>query len=195
MAIGTPRRRRSDLPDDAGRVPDGEDAGREVAIHHRTGSDDGVFADCDSGQNDGAPAQPNVGRNGYGLARLPFGSTGFWVEGMGGSEELNVGPDLDVVADGDGGNIESHQAEVHERPVADPDLPPVIAVEGRPNLALSADGTEKLIQDSAPLIVVLGRGLVERILKASGTKGVGHDLRIVGPVELACQHPLALGRS
>ena len=80
-----------------------------------------------------------IGRAASHLSRRGPGSTGCV-----GGEELHVRPDLHVVADGHGRDVEAHQAEVGERARTDERLVPVVAAERRPDLAALAERAEQL---------------------------------------------------
>jgi hypothetical protein len=105
---------------------------------------------------------------------------------------LHVRPDLHVVADGDGGDVEGDQPEVGERPGADADLVAVVAHEGRADLAAGAEPAEELLEDPS-LRARRGRGrAVEPCQELPGPRGLGDQLGVVGDVEVAGQHPLPL---
>ncbi len=110
-------------------------------------------------------------------------------------QELDVRTDLNVVADHDLGDIEGHQAEVHERPGPDVDLIAVIAVHGRPDLRSFAEISEQVVQKT-PAQVGIGCGAaVEPLHQGHGPQVVSCQFGVVGDVEVTGEHAFALGSS
>ena len=64
-------------------------------------------------------------------------------------EELDVGADLGVVADGDFGDVEGDESPVDEGARADVSLVAVVAAEGGADGCGLAEGTEELAKDGA----------------------------------------------
>src|SRR4029450_6648934 len=64
-------------------------------------------------------------------ARPRVGPAGLSLHRMGRGQELDVGADLDVVTDGDGGHVQQHAAEVDEGPRPDVNLVAVVAGQRR----------------------------------------------------------------
>jgi hypothetical protein len=179
--------------DDAGRVAHRHDIRRQAPGHNRPAADDGVLPDRHAGQHDRTAPEPDVVADRDRFGRLPLVPPRLRLDRVGGGEELDVGPDLDVVPDGDRRDVEGDQTEVRKTPRADVDLAAVVDVQRWPDLGAFADGAEQLLQQLAaqgPLADrrrVVGGRQVQR-----PAAGLG-ELGVVGDVELAGEHPLAHG--
>ena len=181
----------SEAAHDAGRGADRDHVGGQVAGDDRAGADHGVVADADAGADDDAAAEPDVVADGDGLGGLPLVAAGAGIERVGGGEQLHVGADLHVVADGDGGDVEDDEPEVGEGAGSDAGLVAVVAAERRPDLAALAVRPQQL-GEQLPQQRRVGRvGGVDAVGQAQGAELVGDDLRVVGEVGLAGEHPLA----
>jgi hypothetical protein len=111
---------------------------------------------------------------------------------MRGGEQLNRRPDLDVVADGDGRRIEHDGPVVDEATLANRDLPAVVAVEGREDVAVRPERPEQLVQDAPALCRPAVAHSVEAEQQVRAPVALRHQVRIIGPVWQAPHHPIAL---
>src|SRR4029453_2911438 len=91
------------------------------------------------------PSQTFVG-DGDGLGRLPLGPAGLRFQRVGRGQELNIGADLYVVADPDGGHVEQDHPDVDEGPRPDMDLVAVVAVQRRADLGALPHRAQQLAQ-------------------------------------------------
>jgi hypothetical protein len=107
-------------------------------------------------------------------------------------EELDVGTDLHVVADGDGGHVEQDDAEVDEGPRPDTGLVAVVTAQGWADLAAFTECAEQLAEQGKSSLEVRGIAVVEPPGEVEGTQAVGGELGVAGHVEVAGEHPLAL---
>jgi hypothetical protein len=107
-------------------------------------------------------------------------------------EQLDVRPDLDVVADRDRRDVERDQAEVHERPRPDLDLVAVVDVQRSAYLGVLADRAEKLREQPLPQSGICGSREVQLMHQCVCPLGLLREHRVVGDVEIAREQPLAL---
>src|SRR5215217_2929576 len=107
---------------------------RHVLGYDRACTDDGVLANTHPTKDYRASAKPHVIPYRDRLSRLPLRPTQLCVGRMRRRQELDVRPDLNVVADHNPGDVEGHQAEVGERTDPDVNLVDIIAVQRWPDL-------------------------------------------------------------
>ena len=137
-------------------------------MHDRAHADDGVLADPYSGQDDRATAEPHVRTDVDRFRRLPLVASEVRVDGVRRCEQLHVRADLDVVADGDGCDVERDEPEVREGPGADADPGAVVAEERWTDLAPRAELGEELVEDATTFVGLVGEGPVEHVLEPAG---------------------------
>jgi hypothetical protein len=111
---------------------------------------------------------------------------------MGRGQELDVGADLHVVADPDGGHVQQDDPEVDEAPSPDVGLVAVVAVQGRADLGALPYRAQQLLQQGPPRVGVGGVAGAELAGEGERPQVVGGQLGIVGDVELTGEHPVAL---
>src|SRR4051812_33757280 len=180
-----------DRADHAGRVADGDDVRRQVPGHDRPSADDGVVADRHTGQHDDATTEPYVVTDGDRLRRLPLVATGAGLNGMGRGQQLDVRPDLHVVADGDRSDIERDEPEVGEAPSPEADLGAVVDEQRWPDRRPLPDRAEHLLEKhAAQRLLPRGRRVVGRHEVQRDRVGLG-QLRVVEDVQVPGEHPLA----
>src|SRR5690606_27604895 len=174
--------------DRPGRTPDRDDTGRHVPGHHRAGADHGVVADGHARQHDDPAAQPHVVPDGDGPGGLQLVAARLRLQRVCGGEQLHVGPDLAVLADGDRRDVQRGQVVVDEGAGADGDVAAVVDVQRRPDLGLLAERAEEFFQQGPRRPGVLGEGGLVAGGQAHGPLLAAGDLRVVGDVEVTRLH-------
>src|SRR5918998_1516049 len=140
-------RRRSALPEQPRGISGDGRARGDVSRHHAARADDGVVANGDAGQEDRAAADPDVAADPDGPAALEALAPERGIAGMVGGEHLHGRPDLAAVTDRDLDHIEEDAAEAHEHAASEADVGAVVAMEGRPDDNILADGAKELAQE------------------------------------------------
>src|SRR6185312_12002562 len=129
----------SDLANDTRRIADRKAARRQVAGDDAAGADDAAVADRHAGEDYRAAADPYAAADADRPRHLPSGDALGAVEWVGGRVELNRRTHLQIVADLDRRAVEEDAVEVDKGAVADPDVGPVVASEGRLDIRGIAD--------------------------------------------------------
>jgi hypothetical protein len=99
--------------------------------------------------------------------------------------------DLARGADRDRREVEHHRLDVDERPVADADRA-VLAVEGRTHDDALADVPQRPAEQPIALVPCSRRSPIELRKQFLHAVELGFVVGVVGDVQLAPQHPLAL---
>src|SRR5690606_16337905 len=136
-------------------VAHGDDACGDVLGDHRAGADDGVVADGHPRADDDSAAEPDVVADGDGQRGLQLVAAGPRFHGVRGGEELDVGSDLAVLADGDPGDVQCGQVVVDEGAGADGEVAAVVDVQGRAYVDAVTGGGEELGEDRPGFVGVL----------------------------------------
>ncbi len=177
--------------DHARGVADGNGVGRKVSSDDGSGTDDRVLPDRDAGQHDDAAAEPHVVSDGDGLRGFPLLASGFGLDRVRGSQQLNVRADLNIVADGDAGDVECDKPVIGEAASANGDLVAVVHIQRRADLGTLPNRPEQLRDEPTAQRALPGRGGVvggHEVLRGAELLA---DLGIVSDVEVPGKHPLA----
>ena len=178
---------------DPRRVADHRRAGRHVPRHDGAGTDDRVVAHRHARQDQGGPADPDVGADRDRATELEAGPARLGIARVVRGEDLDARPDLRARTDRHRDHVEDHAAEVEERLRAERDVVAVVAMEWRPDHRLRADAAEMGGQQRVPLRRrQRQRGVVVREPRHVGG-GIPSKLGIARAVERAREHLLFLG--
>ena len=174
------------LLDHARRVTDREHARGDVFRDDGAGADDRVISDRDSGQHDHAAAEPHVVADRDGVSRFDPGPAGLVPERVERCEELALRADENVVADRDGGDVESGEAEVDFDVVAEVHVRAEVEEERRANSGALPHAAENLGKERLRLSGIGGVRFGETLGAVVGTHVEPHDVAIdLVPITIA----------
>ena len=134
----------------ARRIAEHGRTGGYVAGHDAAGADDRVVGNADTGQDDGARADPYVATDPDRPARLQTTGTLVRVAGMVCSQYLHARTDLGQVTDDDFDDIENDAVEVQEYSCAEADVEAVVTMERRADDGAFADLAQAFLQQAVP---------------------------------------------
>lgn len=175
-------------------VADGDDVGGYWFRDYTSGSDYGVFSDGYSRQDCGSAADPDVVADGDGEAELLEGFAISGVGRVGGGVDLDVGTELNVVADFDTVHVEHDAAVVCVEGFACVDVVAVVAAERRFDESGFVVAAKQRLEDGGTLRELLGRGVVVGMRGLAGCEAVGGKLFVHRVVVFAREHFLLFCR-
>lgn len=137
----------SDFSNHPSWIANGDDIGGYVLGDNRASANHAVVTDRYTRADDYSSAEPDVISQNDGFRRFELVSTKLRVDRVSRGQELYVGADLTVVADGDRHDVQGGEVEVDEDAVPDKNVVTVIDEQGWSHNRPLADAAKEFLQD------------------------------------------------